>query len=110
VWLLPSPGDLATLAGSEEIRRSGDAPTTDHVDDPAVDTIGARYLAARLRAGVAVGTTIVLEQGSTESGLEAGDRGVVEEITLDGVVVEWERGFSLRIDPEHMPYRALAAA
>jgi hypothetical protein len=75
-----------------------------------MDTIGARHLAARLRAGVPVGTRIVLECSSAEAGLQAGDRGIVEEITPEGVVVEWERGFSLRIDPEQMPYRALAAA
>jgi len=75
-----------------------------------MDTIGARYLAARLRAGVRVGTTIVLERDDTHSGLCAGDRGVVHEITPDGVVVEWERGFSLCIDPQAMPYSKLAAA
>ena len=78
--------------------------------DQPMDTIGARHLAARLRAGVRVGTTIVLERSDTESGLCAGDRGVVNEITPDGVVVEWDRGFSLVIDPEAMPYTTLAAA
>jgi hypothetical protein len=75
-----------------------------------MDTLGARHLAARLRARVPVGATIVLERGSSESGLEAGDRGVVEKITPEGVVVEWERGFTLQIDPDQMPYRALEAA
>ncbi len=51
------------------------------------------------------GTTIVLEHDDPASGLRAGDRGVVREITPDGVVVEWERGFSLVIDPQAMPYR-----
>ena len=45
-----------------------------------------------------------------ESGLVAGDRGVVDEITPDGVIVEWERGFRLSIDPQAMPYHALEAA
>ena len=57
-----------------------------------------------------VGTKIVLDRDDPESGLRAGDRGVVSEITLDGVVVEWERGFSLQVDPEVTPYHALAAA
>ena len=52
-----------------------------------MDTIGARHLAARLRAGVRVGTTIVLDSDDAQSGLMAGDRGVVDEITPDGVVV-----------------------
>jgi len=75
-----------------------------------MDTIGARHLAARLRARVPVGTTIVLERDSPESGLLAGDRGIVAEIAPEGVMVEWERGFSLQIDPDRMPYRALEAA
>jgi hypothetical protein len=75
-----------------------------------MDTRGARHLAARLRARVSVGTTIVLENDAVEAGLRAGDRGVVNAITADGVVVEWERGFSLAIDPDAMPYRALEAA
>jgi hypothetical protein len=75
-----------------------------------MDTLGARHLAARLRARVSVGTTIVLENDAVEAGLRAGDRGVVNAITTDGVVVEWERGFSLAIDPDAMPYRALEAA
>lgn len=75
-----------------------------------MDPTGARHLAARLRAGVRVGTTIVLEQDAADSGLYAGDRGLVSEITPDGVVVEWDRGFSLRIDPDAMPYRVPATA
>ena len=75
-----------------------------------MDTSGARHLAARLRAGVSVGTTIVLDADDAASGLVAGDRGMVDEITLEGVVVEWDRGFRLSIDPQAMPYHALAAA
>ena len=75
-----------------------------------MDSIGARHLAARLRAGVRVGATVVLEKDDPESGLHAGDRGVVHEITPSGVFVEWERGFSLCIDPQAMPYRPLEAA
>ena len=75
-----------------------------------MDTSGARHLAARLRAGVSVGTTIVLDADDVASGLVAGDRGLVDEITLDGVVVEWDRGFRLSIDPQAMPYHAFRAA
>jgi hypothetical protein len=75
-----------------------------------MDTLGARHLAARLRARVPVGATIELERDAADVGLRAGDRGVVESIELEGVMVAWERGFSLRIDPDETPYRALAAA
>jgi hypothetical protein len=75
-----------------------------------MDTIGARHLAARLRARVPVGATIVLEHDALDEGLRAGDRGIVNEITPQGVLVEWDRGFSLEIDPDRMPYRALEAA
>ena len=75
-----------------------------------MDSIGARHLAARLRARVSVGTRIVLDADDVGSGLIAGDRGVVDEITPDGVVVEWDRGFRLSIDPQTMSYHALAAA
>ena len=83
-------------------------PGSIHDDD--MDSIGARHLAARLRAGVRVGTTIVLDTDDPRSGLVAGDSGVVDEITLDGVVVEWDRGFRLSIDPQTMPFHALVAA
>jgi hypothetical protein len=53
---------------------------------------------------------IVLDADDAMSGLIAGDRGVVDEITLDGVVVEWDRGFRLSIDPQTMPYHAAEAA
>ena len=75
-----------------------------------MDTIGARHLAARLRARVPVGTTIVLDADDNLSGLRAGDRGIVHEITPDGVVVQWERGFTLRVDPDRVPYHAFEAA
>ena len=75
-----------------------------------MDALGARHLSARLRAGVRVGTVIVLERDDAESGLVIGDRGVVTEITLDGVVIDWERGFSLQVDPQTMPYHPYAAA
>jgi hypothetical protein len=75
-----------------------------------MDTLGARHLAARLRAGVSVGTRIALDRDDSDSGLCAGDRGVVSEITPDGVVVEWDKGFSLTVDPQVTSYHSLAAA
>ncbi len=75
-----------------------------------MDSLGARHLSARLRAGVRVGTLIELDCDDVESGLRAGDRGIVRAITLDGVVIEWDKGFSLNIDPQVMPYHSLAAA
>ncbi len=74
-----------------------------------MDSRGARHLSARLRAGVSVGTRIVLDGDDEMTGLCAGDRGVVGEITPDGVVVHWDRGFSLSVDPDTMPYRAVQA-
>ncbi len=79
-------------------------------DSQSMDSLGARHLSARLRAGVRVGTEIELDCDDVESGLRAGDRGFVQAITLDGVVVDWDKGFSLHIDPQVMPYHSLAAA
>ena len=75
-----------------------------------MDTLGARHLAARLRAGVRVGTEVELDGDDAESGLRAGDRGVVRAITLDGVLIDWDSGFSLLVDPQAMPYHAREAA
>ncbi len=79
-------------------------------ESQSMDSLGARHLSARLRAGVRVGTEIELDCDDVESGLRAGDRGIVKSITLDGVVIEWDKGFSLHIDPQAMPYHSLAAA
>ena len=64
-------------------------------DNPVMDPTGARLLAARIKAGVAVGTRIELV-GDAEgpSGLCAGDRGVVDDINERGFVrVIWDRGW-----------------
>ena len=76
-----------------------------------MDPLGARLLAARIRAGVSVGTRIELLDGTTdESGLCAGDRGVVRDIDDRGLVkVVWDRGCTVDIDPEQTPFRSLAA-
>ena len=72
--------------------------------------MGARLLAARIAAGVRIGSVIELVQDS-DLELRAGDRGIVREIEPGGaVVVEWERGFDRAIDPSHSAFRALPAA
>jgi len=76
-----------------------------------VDSHGARLIAARIRAGVRVGARIELVSiGDASSGLTVGDCGVVREISDDGnVIVTWDRGFALRIDPDYWQYRELIA-
>ena len=76
-----------------------------------MDPHGAKLLAARIRAGVSIGTRIELVGDLDEdSGLCAGDRGVVRDIGDSGlVVVNWDRGFTVEIDPERVQFRPLAA-
>ena len=80
-------------------------------DNPAMDPTGARLLAARIKAGVSVGTRIELvADGDEPSGLCAGDRGVVDDINERGLVrVIWDRGMVVDIDPDHTQFRPLAA-
>lgn len=79
-------------------------------DTRVMDAQGARQLAARIKAGVWMGMRVELVDGSDEAGLAAGDRGLVESIGDDGqVVVRWDRGFTLEIDPARMPLRRLTA-
>lgn len=74
-----------------------------------MDTNGARLLAARIRAGVAIGQSVELVIDDANVGLHAGDRGVVSDISEHGnIVVAWERGFSLEIDPVASPVRRAA--
>ena len=76
-----------------------------------MDPLGARLLAARIRAGVSVGTRIELVGDvDRESGLSTGDRGVVDDIDDHGRVrVVWDRGCVVQIDPDQTPFRPLAA-
>ena len=75
-----------------------------------MDAMGARLLAARIAAGVRIGSVIELESGSDPE-LRPGDRGVVREIDAGGaVVVEWDRGFDRAIDPRQATFRAIPAA
>jgi hypothetical protein len=85
--------------------------TAREADRAAMDANGARLLAARIRAGVSVGSRIELTGDvDCEQGLRAGDRGVVNAIGEHGlIVVQWDRGFSLEIDPDATPFQRLAA-
>ena len=76
-----------------------------------MDPLGARLLAARIKAGVSIGTRIELVgDAEAETGLHAGDRGVVENIDDHGVIrVIWDRGCVVEIDPDHTSFRRLAA-
>lgn len=53
---------------------------------------------------------VELVDAGGDSRLSAGDRGVVDSVDDDGnVVVKWDRGFTLEIDPKRTPVRRLAA-
>jgi Domain of unknown function (DUF4314) len=76
-----------------------------------MDAIGARLLAARIAAGVRIGSVIeLIADSDADSELRVGDRGVVCGIEAGGaVVVEWDRGFHSAIDPRRSAFRALPA-
>jgi Domain of unknown function (DUF4314) len=75
-----------------------------------MDPLGARLLAARIRAGVSVGTRIELVSDDMASGITQGDRGVVDGIDDSGnVSVVLDRGCVVQIDPDNTPFRPLAA-
>ena len=75
-----------------------------------MDAYGARLLAARIRAGVRVGSQIEITGGSALGELQTGDRGTVASIVDTGdIVVLWDRGFELQIDPDTTSFQALAA-
>ena len=74
-----------------------------------MDAKAAQLLAARIRAGVPIGSTIELVDDFGDE-LHAGDRGIVRDINIDGViVVRWEAGFTSEIDPDLASFRKLAA-
>ena len=74
----------------------------------SMDASGARLLAARIAAGVRVGSRIEL-LSAANADLRVGDVGVVCGIESGGdVVVEWERGFNSSINPRNTSFRALA--
>ena len=76
-----------------------------------MDTHGARLLAARIRAGVAVGARIELVEAPRDDPDCA--RAIVASSTqIDKhgrVVVAWDRGFATEIDPDATPIHTLAA-
>ena len=77
-----------------------------------MDVLGAQLLAARIRAGVRIGSRIELVGTvSSDSRLAAGDRGEVRGFTPEGyIIVEFEDQFHpVEIDPELTRYRHLAA-
>ena len=102
-------GAEASPPGAVAARRL--KPDGHETDTHLMDTQGARLLAARLRAGVAIGARIErVHAPADDSGLCAGDRGVVDGIDEDGrVVVSWDRGFASEIDPHATPITTLAA-
>jgi hypothetical protein len=74
-----------------------------------MDAKASQLLAARIRAGVPIGSVIELV-ADFDDDLRAGDRGVVRDIHSDGVmVVRWEGGFTSEIDPDSASFRKLAA-
>jgi hypothetical protein len=74
-----------------------------------MDAKASQLLAARIRAGVPIGSIIELVRDFDEQ-LRAGDRGIVRDINIDGVmVVRWEGGFTSEIDPDEASFRKLAA-
>jgi hypothetical protein len=60
---------------------------------------------------VAIGARVeLLNAPGDDSGLCAGDRGVVDQIDEHGrVFVTWDRGFASEIDPNATPISTLAA-
>jgi len=74
-----------------------------------MDAKAAQLLAARIRAGVPIGSTIELVDDFGDD-LHAGDRGVVRDINIDGVIlVRWESGLTSELDPDEASFRKLAA-
>jgi uncharacterized protein DUF4314 len=76
-----------------------------------MDTQGARMLAARIRAGVRVGTQIEFRRSEQSNDqLRPGDRGIVSDIADTGdIVVNWDRGFASEIDPDTTEFDTIAA-
>jgi len=80
-------------------------------DTSSMDVLGAKMLAARLRAGVRIGQVIeLLDDSSGDARLKRGDIGVVRGFSDGGlVVIQWSEGFVEEIDPSIDGYRPHAA-
>lgn len=77
-----------------------------------MDVLGAQLLAARIRAGVRIGSRIeLIDAVASDPNLAVGDRGEVCGFTPEGnVVVAFEDQFHpIEIDPRLTHYRSLAA-
>ncbi|WP_411276951.1 hypothetical protein [Gaiella sp.] len=77
-----------------------------------MDILGAQCLAARIRAGVRIGSHIeLIDSVGSDSSLVAGDRGEVRGFTAEGyVLVAFESQFQpVEIDPRMTHYRSVAA-
>ena len=96
------------LLGGTVLPKGGRTPLRPAGIQRYMDASGARLLAARIAAGVRVGSRIELIADS-DTELRAGDRGVVRGIDSGGdVEVEWERGFHRSINPRNTSFRAIA--
>ena len=77
-----------------------------------MDVLGAQCLAARIRAGVRIGSHIeVIDSVAVDSCLLVGERGEVRGFTSEGyVLVAFEDRFHpIEVDPEMTRYRNIAA-
>ena len=65
----------------------------------------------RRESGLVSGSARVIEfTGCSHAQLRPGDRGVVRDISETGdIIVSWERGFALQIDPDTTPFRSVPA-
>ena len=103
-----TPSPVPPLVGGSSLPDRGRTAQRHSRIQEGMDASGARLLAARIAAGVRIGSRIELIADS-DTDLRAGDRGVVRGIDAGGVVVvEWERGFNRPIDPRSTAFRALA--
>jgi hypothetical protein len=73
-----------------------------------MDANGARYLAARIKAGVGIGTRVELVSEGVDARLAAGDRGVVVRLDETGrVLVRWDGGALVELESPGSALRAL---
>jgi hypothetical protein len=73
-----------------------------------MDVRGAGELAARIKAGVRIGTRVELVAHVSDPRLQPGDAGFVVGIEAEGrLLVRWDRGLTL--DIEQAPLRLLPA-